>query len=553
LGGVDFLNRKSIDIRWKSFAPNIEMIKEFDTRYQNIGVGKIADQISIYSNGKVLTSFPDEINGNLEANLIACQHPSPKSVLIFGAGAENLLKQLLANGISKIDYVETDHKLIEQTFYYQSNYDSKTMNNPAINRIAEDARVFVKDTTNKYDLIIINYSDPSTALINRFYTKEFFEQISKIMSLNGVMTMTITSAVNYLGDEVGLYVGTIYNTLKIIFPQILILPGDTARIFVSKKSGIISSDWNVLKERYFKRGLSDKGKFSPLIFKTRLNNHRIMKFQNELAQFESIGINSDRQPVTFYYNLLLWDQFSDKQATSTLKALRETGVNRVIEVVFFIELLMTVCLALGKRKWPEFQRSGRSAWLIFCTGLSVMGLELVVLFSFQNVHGALYEKIGLLVALFMGGLTLGGWFITKKLEKIGRNSNKYLLFSEGIIICVAFFLAKTTGEYLPGVTYYFITIIIGIGAGIQFPLAAYLAAPDNKNSRRTAALIDWADHFGAFFGAALTGVFFIPIFGLMETCMIILVIKSLGLISVWLSMILFNPIIILTSYTFQLL
>ena len=535
LGGVSLINQKSIERRWKSFAPNIEMIQTFDTRYQNIAVGKIAEQFSVYSNGEVLTSFPDTVEGIIEANLIACQHPHPKNVLILGAGAENLLSQLLANGIKKVDYVETDPKLMDLIFSYQSSSDLDPLNSSAVNRIATDGRLFVKNTSNKYDLVIVNFPDPSTAMLNRFYTKDFFKQLNSIMTPKGVVTLTITSAVNYVGDEVGVYVGSVYNTVKSVFPKILVLPEDTARIFASKAQGEISEDWTILKERYFERGLTEDGKFSPLIFKERLNPHRILKFRESLEGFETVGNNTDQRPVTFYFNLLLWDQFSTGQATPILSILHKTGKSSVVGFVIFVGLLMTLGLVFIRKRKPKTQRSIRVGWLIFTTGLSAMGLELVILLAFQNAHGALYEKIGLLVALFMGGLALGGGFITKKIGKTQINYNKYLLFSEGILISAAVLLGLATGVYLPSIIYYLFAIYVGVGAGIQFPLAASMAEPTGENIGKTAALIDWADHFGAFFGAALTGVFFIPIFGLMETCIIIAVLKTVGLISVWIS------------------
>ena len=93
-GGPSEINRRTIETRWGAFAPGITLLEDFETRYQNISIGRISDQYSVYSNGEVLVSFPDTISSKIEANLIACQHPDPDSALILGAGAETLVSPL---------------------------------------------------------------------------------------------------------------------------------------------------------------------------------------------------------------------------------------------------------------------------------------------------------------------------------------------------------------------------------------------------------------------------------------------------------------------------
>ena len=46
---------------------------------------------------------------------------------------------------------------------------------------------------------------------------------------------------------------------------------------------------------------------------------------------------------------------------------------------------------------------------IATTGFAGMALEIILLFAYQNIYGHLYYKVGLIVTLFMLGLSLGGW------------------------------------------------------------------------------------------------------------------------------------------------
>ena len=56
-----------------------------------------------------------------------------------------------------------------------------------------------------------------------------------------------------------------------------------------------------------------------------------------------------------------------------------------------------------------------------------------------------------------------------------------------------------------------------------YPVANKLYLESGATISKTAGLIDSADHLGAFSGAILTGIVFIPIFGMFKTCFFIAV------------------------------
>jgi spermidine synthase len=80
--------------------------------------------------------------------------------------------------------------------------------------------------------------------------------------------------------------------------------------------------------------------------------------------------------------------------------------------------------------------------------------------------------------------------------------------------------------------------LIGIGGvltGIEFPLVNKIFMQCNNNIVISAGVTDSADHIGAFLGAILTGVIFLPLLGLFGTCLILatLNISSLILIAIF--------------------
>jgi len=73
--------------------------------------------------------------------------------------------------------------------------------NPRVKVTNADARYFVKRTKQKYDVIIINLPDPNTALINRYYTVDFFKEAHNILSKGGILSLSVSSSENYLNEE----------------------------------------------------------------------------------------------------------------------------------------------------------------------------------------------------------------------------------------------------------------------------------------------------------------------------------------------------------------
>jgi len=79
---------------------------------------------------------------------------------------------LLTYPESRIDYVELDPEIIKLTRLYLPEASAILDHSRVTTRI-EDGRRFIGQTNRRYELIISNLPEPSSAQINRFYTVEF--------------------------------------------------------------------------------------------------------------------------------------------------------------------------------------------------------------------------------------------------------------------------------------------------------------------------------------------------------------------------------------------
>ena len=531
LGVFSWLDHQTIKARWAGIAPGLDLLESRDTRYQNISVGLLGGQTSVYGNGQVFSSFPDPTTSEVQANFIACQHPSPKSALILGTGHEELVRFLLAHQITRLDTVETDQVAMEIVHSFLPSVDQRAFEKPGVRRFATDGRVYARTSDRKYDLILLGLPDPSTAMINRFYTVDFFRQLRTIMNPGAVVALRATSAVNYVGEQVGLYVGSLFQSLKNVFLNIVVVPGDTAWFFASDRQDTCTSDWLILQDRYLSRSMQQVD-FEPVIFKMLLPPDRILHFQKGLEDFKHARLNTDARPVTYFYNLVLSDQFSGGQLRTILNLGQKIGRNRILLLILIAGFVLAYAVYATGKSDPERSRKIGGTWLIFATGMAGMSLEIILILAYQNAHGAIFEKIGFMVALYMLGLAVGGGAMTARLGRGDFRPKPMLITTDVLMILLPVGIGMILGWIMPGFLYFILIFLVGTGAGLQFPLVASLISKFESDTGPTAGLVDWADHLGAFFGAALIGVFFVPLFGLSETCLIVCALKAASLAAV---------------------
>jgi spermidine synthase len=172
-----------------------------------------------------------------------------------------------------------------------------------------------------------------------------------------------------------------------------------------------------------------------------------------------------------------------------------------------------------------------------------MMLDLAIIFTFQTLFGYLYYQIGLLITTFMVGIALSSLFITRRLDRIKRDTSLFLrielliiLFSVVLPFALSVpshHLEKTSVYILLYGTFLTMSFLCGVLVGLQFPLAnkIYLSThPAGGIFGQTAGLLYSADLFGGFFGGLLGGVLLLPILGLKESCFMMAIIKASSLL-----------------------
>ena len=126
---------------------------------------------------------------NLEAveetvHYAMAQRPDARRVLLISGGVSGTAREMLKYS-AHVDYVELDPLILQVARQFLPG----SLDDPRIEVINTDGRLFVRQTDRRYDVILIDVPDPSTSQINRFYTREFFAEAKQRLTEHGVLAL----------------------------------------------------------------------------------------------------------------------------------------------------------------------------------------------------------------------------------------------------------------------------------------------------------------------------------------------------------------------------
>jgi len=116
-------------------------------------------------------------------------HPEPKQVFIGGGGEGGALREVLAHrSVERATMIDLDSEVVELCRKYLPNHHQGSFDDPRTNLLHEDARGYLENTSDTYDLIILDLVDPlegGTAAL--LYTQEFYSIAKARLNPGGVL------------------------------------------------------------------------------------------------------------------------------------------------------------------------------------------------------------------------------------------------------------------------------------------------------------------------------------------------------------------------------
>lgn len=458
-----------------------DIVEYMESPYGRIVITKEGQQHTFWESGAPLYSDANIINSEEKIHYPLSQLERVSYVLLLSGGLGETIGEVGKYNPLHIDYVELDPYLTEAA---EELGVIKTR--PFLSIKNTDGRSYIRKTDKKYDAIIIDLPDPDTFQINRFFTSEFFALTKEILSEGGVLSFGLKYSPNYISEVRKKKLSIIYNTARSHFENVLVLPGGEAYFLC--RDGTLWTDIPARLERKAIQTAYVKG-----FYYGNVTKERIDKLQGILDEKEYI--NSDFEPRVM--NVIFQEWFM-KHGTSP-------------KVFFLILLGLTLIYFIFMKK---------EEYILFSTGLATMGVEMLVVFTFQVMYGYIYLKIGAIVTVFLLGLLPGA--IVGNLHKEGNMGR--LIMSEiiflGLLLTFFVWIKFFRGELSQ---FYFLAycFVFSFFCGFQFPVAANIIG----ESQSPAAGCLAADLTGAAVGTVATGTLLIPLWGIQSAIIFLILIK----------------------------
>ena len=478
---------------WRGF----DLAAVRNSPYGNLAVVRTEDGASLYENGLVVFNVPDPAAAEEAVHYALLEHPAPRRVLLIGGGINGSVAQALRHpSLESLDYVELDPAILQLARAYFPREWNALSNSRQVHIHNTDGRLFLRTTSRRFDVIIVNLPEPQTAQLNRFYTVEFFREAARKLDPGGVLALHFASSENYISPERAAFLQCIYKTLGAVFPHIVTIPGETMHFFASAADGVLVGDAPGLLARLRARHLQTsyvREYYLPF----RMAPDRMRELASQVQPRAGTPVNRDFAPVAYYFDEVLWSTRFHRRYDSLLGVLAALGA--------------IISGAVVVRVWKA-QRSRACAGLcVGVMGFTMIGLEVMLLLGFQAIYGYVYRQLAILTAAFMAGMALGSWNALRRPPR--RPMRAVALAQSGAALAplalYAILTALTPSTAASQILFPILALASGALGGYQFAAAAGLFGDPGG--------LYALDLAGSFLGAILFSAWLIPLFGFLAT------------------------------------
>ncbi len=531
-GGVSRLHDYSVARQWQGK----EVVHYENSLYQNIVVVKSENQYTFFSDGTpiITTPVPDIAFVEDLVHIPFLAHGRPEGILILAGGAGGVINEVLKYPTVKtVDYVEIDPALLRIMGNFATPLTLSELNDPRVRLHYADGRKFIKERGSRYDVVILGLHAPSTLQANRFFTVEFFRNLKGVLKPGGIVVFALPGSLTYYSRELREFNMSMLLTIGKVFPFRFILPGDTNLFLASPAQDFIMPTPAVLTSRLDQYKVQTNLVTLPYL-EDRLQK-RWQDWFSESMKGSEAAPNRDFSPAAMLYSVI----YQNVLFSPFLKPLftMVTKIN-VFHAALVLSLFILLFFLIRKR----YIRVS-IPFAIGTTGLVSMVLEMSLLFSFQVFYGYVFQEIGLLLTLFMCGITAGSLVVSIGIAEPGKARAYLKVFKTAEIAMAALPLViLAVVRFIDGaeisagtvrLLFFILLFVTGFLTGLEFPLAneIYLRMGKPEEDKgatslgNTVGLLYGVDLLGGWVGGFAGGLILFPVLGLSMSCVILLFLK----------------------------
>ncbi len=175
------------DLRLSEHYADTDVVYFEEGKNANISVRRGANYVGLRTNGKVDASNGEDMTTQLLIGYLPrFHHPSPEQILVIGYGGG------ITAGVAaafpetvRVDCVEIEPAVLGAAPWFDA-LNRGSYDDPKVNIIEGDARNFLNVSSETYDIIISEPSNPWIAGVGSLFTAEFYELAASRLAPGGV-------------------------------------------------------------------------------------------------------------------------------------------------------------------------------------------------------------------------------------------------------------------------------------------------------------------------------------------------------------------------------
>ncbi len=466
----------------------VQVETSVDTPYGNITSGMYGGERTVFYDHRPLFFSGDVARIEEDIHYTLSQRKNNEKIVLISGGIRKHIDQIKKYDVKEVVYIEHDPGIIDV-----ENAANMSSDNLDLRIVTSDPVRYFRKNKGLYNTIIQLLPPPSTLSINRYFVLEYFREIKSHLSPGGVFMCTPLPYYKYSPESYKRSFSPIYNSLKKVFSNIIIIPGSQLYVIASDDS--LSTDISLLIE---KNGIKNEyvNGFYLDDDDIRTNSEII------LSQVDrSSGLNTALKPVSTWFNNSL---------DLEMRGVRSSAIIAII-------LLMIA----------PFFFIRRGGMLMFSASAGLAGYGMIMIFILQMTAGSIYLLSTVVLTLLMAGLAIGA---SRKVT-FKRNS----LIASGLALALLYSLTGILAGLMvrsnPWLILSTISVALLTAGFITGNIYMILTTDSRKN---LTGKIYASDLAGAALGYMLVSTVLVPLAGITSASFILsaFILTSVALVSV---------------------
>lgn len=467
--------------------PGIKITDTKDSPYGNISSGIYKGEKSIFYNQRLVSYRNDVIEREENIHYALLQCINTNRIMVLSGSRDSNIPEILKYNVKEIILAQRDRILAI------NNINPASFHFPGITTVNKDEVQFIRKYQLRCDAIISLISPPSTALLNRFFTKEFFTEVKQKLTEDGVFMCSPGPYDNYMNSESLKLYSSIYKSLKEVFKNVLPVAGN--------KLYFLASDHELSTS--FCRLAEDKKIKNSYVCSDFLSDNLIKTKSAEIVSLMDNGVKTNKlsHPVAYqYFQSVIFSKWTNEKSVSIL----------ILTLLF----ASTLTVIKGKNI------------LMYFTASALAGFEILLLIILQLIAGNMYQLTGLILAGIMSGLSLGSGTDFRFIRSVSIRAKSIIL----IIIYMIFGLTVNNIFKLQGTLFAISFLVISSFLPSFLTGSIFRESAGESDKTDGASSVYTADLTGSAIGLIAVSAVCIPYLGIQVSLILLSLLIFTGLL-----------------------